>query len=499
MNHVTIKKKNETFIQIDGDTGVLMEIYEHFSFQPAGYKFMPAYRARRWDGYVRLFNTGTRTIYAGLIEPIKEFLESKNYTYEYIANGYYGVPDEEENIGYEDIANFADSLSLRSSGKEVSARDYQINAIVDCLRHKRRLILSPTGSGKSMILYLLIRYLQSVNPDYKFLIIVPTTSLVSQMYGDFKDYSSENGWDAYSQIHKITAGEDKNTKKNIVCSTWQSIYKLQGKYFNQFDCIICDEAHKMQANSITGIFEKATEVKYRFGCTGTLNDSKCNSMVLSGLTGKIQQVITTKELIDKKQLSDLDIKCILLRHDEATRIAFKKCEYDQEVDYLVTNSRRNKFISNIACAADGTTLVLYRFVEKQGKELYRLISEKEKNRKVFFISGSTSVEQREEIRQYANNHPCIVVASLGTTAAGVNIPSIESIIFAHPSKGKITNLQSIGRGLRLKEGKTKCTLYDIADDMSHKSWINYSLRHMGERIKTYTTEKFKFTITRIDI
>lgn len=500
MNEIKIRKKNETYLQIDADAGILMELYEHFSFHPPGYKFHPSFKARRWDGLIRLVNLGNRCIYAGLLPQVEEFLKSKGYDYQFEANGYYGMPREENNIGYEDIESFAKSLNLHSNGKPIEIRDYQINAIVSALRNKRQLVVAPTGSGKSCLLYVLCRYIQEkINPDFRFLIIVPTTSLVQQMYGDFNDYSSHNDFSANESIHKITGGEDKHTNKHITVSTWQSIFKLQSKYFNQFDVIICDEAHKLQSNSIVGIYEKATEVQYRFGCTGTLNDTKCHAMVLTGLTGQIVQVTTTKELQDKGQLSELDIKCILLRHSEEVRLAFKKADYDQEIGYIVTNERRNKFIAKLASQTEGTTLVLFRFVEKQGKQLYRLIQETEKNREVFLITGATPSEERERIRQHANKHPSIVIASLGTTAAGVNLPAIENIIFAHPSKAKITNLQSIGRGLRLSDGKTKCTLYDIADDLSYKKAINYTLRHMGERIKVYTKEKFKFNIIKLDI
>jgi len=319
------------------------------------------------------------------------------------------------------------------------------------------------------------------------------------MTGDFADYSTENGWDAKENVHKITAGENKKTDKSITISTWQSLYKMNSSYFNQFDVIICDEAHKLASNSITGIFEKATDVKYRIGCTGTVHDAKCHIMVLQGLTGPLYQVTTTRKLMDSKQVSDLRIKCLILKHSEEVRIAYKSQEYNTELGYIVTNDRRNKFIRNLALSTEGTTLILYRFVEKQGEVLYNLIKEASKGREVFLISGSTPTEEREYIRQYANEHSAIVIASLGTTAAGVNLPAIENIIFAHPSKSKISNLQSIGRGLRLKDGKTHCTLYDIVDDMSYKKYINHVLRHFGERVKQYTHEQFTYDITKIDI
>lgn len=496
---IIIKKKNEAYLSFSGDLGIMMEMSEHFSFQVPGAKFHPKVRARMWDGVIRLLNMGNRTLYSGLYDKVVEFLNSRNYTYALESDGYYEMPGIIENVGEEQVKEFADSLNICSAGKPIEVRDYQITAVTKALQDKRILLQSPTSSGKSLILYLVIRYLQEVNPDYRFLIIVPTTSLVSQMYGDFKDYSRLNGWSADENIHRITGGEDKRTNKNIVVSTWQSIYKLPANYFNGFDCIICDEAHKLASNSITGIFEKASDVKYRIGCTGTVHDAKCHVMVLQGLTGPIYQVTTTKKLMDTKQVSTLKIKCIVLKHPEEVKKAFKGLEYSDELDYVVTHNKRNLFIRNLALACDGTTLILYRFVEKQGEVLYNMIKEKSVGREVFFISGSTTAEEREQIRLYANEKPAIVIASLGTTAAGVNLPAIENIIFAHPSKSKISNLQSIGRGLRLKDGKTKCTLFDIVDDISYKNYVNHVLRHFGERVKQYTAEQFKYDITKVDL
>lgn len=496
--HITIKKKNEAYLTLKGDPGVIMEISEHFTFEVPGYKFMPAYKQGRWDGRIRLYDLGKATIYSGLYVKLISFLASRGYTYSLEANGYYGLPGEEDNVSLDMIKEYMSSLNLASKGKPLEYREYQAEGVYIAIKDRRALMKAATGAGKSLIIYCLFRYLLEQNEDHNILLVVPTIGLTTQMLADFKDYSSINGWDADSYVHLISGGKEKSSKKPITVSTWQSIAKMPHDYFNKFTVIACDEAHTLQAGSLTGIFEKATETVYRYGFTGTVQDTKCHALVIQGLTGPIHSIAETKDLIKAKQLTPIKINIIGLKHREEVCKAFKHSDYDKEIGYLVTNERRNKFIRNLALQTEGTCLVLYRFVENQGKPLYNLLKEKSQDREVRFISGEISDTEREEIRNLASSKPIIIVASYGTFKQGVNAPGISSIIFAHPSKGKITNLQSIGRGLRLFEGKDVCKLYDIADNMCYRKYINHTFNHLSERIKQYTTEGFPFTITNID-
>ena len=73
------------------------------------------------------------------------------------------------------------------------------------------------------------------------------------------------------------------------------------------------------------------------------------------------------------------------------------------------------------------------------------------------------------------------------------------MVFASPSKSKIRVLQSIGRGLRKSETKSKATLLDIADDLQWKSKKNYTLEHFAERIKMYNEERFDYKIYKVQL
>lgn len=302
-------------------------------------------------------------------------------------------------------------------------------------------------------------------------------------------------------IMKIEKIEVEEELTSVVVTTWQSIYKQPAAWFQQFDVIFGDEAHQFKAKSLSTIMEKMINVRYRIGTTGTIDNKKVHKLVLEGMFGPIYKVITTKELMEKGSVANLKIKCLVMKYDEITRKIRNKNTYQDEMDFIVTHDKRNKFIRNLAVSCEGNTLVLFQYVEKHGKVLYEMIKNKvHQDRKVFFIYGGTEVEARESARALTEKeNNAIIIASFGVFSTGINIPSIENVIFASPSKSKIRNLQSIGRGLRLKEGKTHCNLFDIADDLHWKSWKNHTLRHLQDRVQIYAEEQFSFKIVEVDL
>jgi superfamily II DNA or RNA helicase len=491
VSDLVITKKDEVFAKVACERHIAMELSEFFTFFVPGYQFVPAYRNRIWDGKIRLFALQSGQIYLGLVPYLKEFCTEREYTYE--------IEELTDEYSVYLAEKFIKTLNLHSDGKPIEVREHQLNAFVHAMRNRRTLLLSPTASGKSLIIYLICRQLLDYQ-NLKGLIIVPTTSLVEQLYADFGDYASESGFKNFMHVHRIYQGKEKTTDKAITISTWQSLYQMPKEYFEQFDYIIGDEAHLFKAQSLTTIMTAANKTKYRVGLTGTLDGTKTHKLVLEGLFGPVEKVITTKELIDKNQLSDFTIKCLVLKHSDEICAEMKGATYVDEIQYLIANEARNKFIRNLTISLKTNTLVLYQMVEKHGKILFDMIKERAGERKVFFVHGGTETETREEIRKIMEiENDAIVVASFGTFSTGINIRNLHNIIFASPSKSRVRNLQSIGRGLRQSEGKTIATLYDIADDLRHKKHMNFTLTHFVERVKIYNEEKFTFKIYNIGL
>lgn len=483
---ITIQKKNEVYLKIEAEQHVHKELSEIFSFEVPGAKFMPQYKSRIWDGKIRLYSPGTGEIYAGLFDYVCEYLNERGYEYCVQNNKFYGAPnDTEEYVTPEGVASF-----IRSLGLPFKIRDYQLKGLYLALKHRRKLLLSPTGSGKSLIIYSLVRW--HLEYDRNVLIIVPTTSLVNQLKQDFKDY----GWSADSYVHEIMGGREKYVDYPVVISTWQSIYKEPRKFFDRFDVVIGDEAHLYKAKSLSGILTKCHDAKYRVGMTGTLDGLHTHKLVLEGLFGTCDKVTSTIDLMKKGQLTPLKVKILLLQHGY---VPFDY--YQQEMDYLVSHSRRNNLICNLANDLEGNTLILFNYIEKHGDPLWELLNSRvNKDRKTFFIHGGVDAMQREEARNICEyEKDAIILASYGTFSTGINIRNLHNVIFASPSKSRVRNLQSIGRVLRKGDNKSKATLYDIADDCSRNSTHNYTLKHLGERIKIYEEEKFDYEITKVNL
>ena len=498
---IVVQKQNHANLVLGCDTGISMELSEFFSFFVPGYKFMPAYKNRVWDGKVRLYNQNNGELPVGLFYYLKEFAAKRGYAIEEIP-GPFGLASDTNKINPKEIMDFAKQLNLHGGGKPIDIRDYQFNAVCQGIHKKRAILLSPTGSGKSLIIYTLMRwYLE--NHKERVLIIVPTTSLVEQMHNDFRDYSSDDPeFDVDNICHKIYSGKEKfDIDQRVFISTWQSIYKLPGKWFEQFGAVFGDECHGFKSKSLTSIMNKCRLAQYRFGTTGTLDGSQTHQLVLEGLFGKVYNVTTTKKLQDEGTLAPLEIFMLRLRHPEHIRQDFGKKDYQTELDYIVKHQERNRFIRNLALDQKGNTLVLFQFVEKHGQPLYDMIKkDAEKDRRVFFVHGDVDTSDREYIRQITEKQKdAIIVASLGTFSTGINIKNLHNIIFASPSKSQIRVIQSIGRGLRKSEGGETTRLYDISDDLSHGNRKNYTLLHGFERQKMYENQKFEYKIYTIDL
>ena len=492
MSDIQIKKKNNVYITVQSDPSIAQELADHFSFDAPGAKFHPLFRNKLWDGKIRLFSMFTKELYVGLKTYLEHFAEVNNYTIDYSE-----YIDNADTVTVEQLKEFINELNLSLPGGE-SIRDYQLDAVYRAITDGRRLLLSPTGSGKSLIIYCLLRWNEKFGRQQ--LILVPTTSLVEQMYADFQSYSQNNGWKVSESCSRIYAGHSKENLLPIVISTWQSVYELPKKFFENYQVVYGDEAHTFKAKSLTGIMHKMVNTPYRIGTTGTLDGTKTHKLVLEGLFGSVYKVTSTKQLMDNDQLAELKIFGLVLQYPDDVKKACKDNKYPDEMDFLCGYEPRNKFIRNLAISQTGNSLVLFQYVEKHGQILFDMIKAKGGDRKVFFVFGGTETADREDIRRITElENDAIIVASYGTFSTGINIRNLHNIIFASPTKSKIRNLQSVGRGLRKGDAKTHCNLYDIGDDLTWKTRKNYTLLHMIERIKTYNDEHFDYKLVKVPL
>lgn len=473
MTKIILRKIDEVYIDILTDEpSIHKEIEDRFTFRKP--TFIP-HNQRIWmrnsNPKVPLYREKDKFFYIGLLPELTEYFDKCKYPYE--IKGTFSS----ENIIIPEIDEFIDSLHLP---EKYVVRDYQKEYIIHCINEGRALCVAPTSSGKSLMQYILFRYW-----DSKTLLIVPTKNLVSQMYNDFKDY----GYDAEKNIHCVTGGVDKFTDKKLICSTWQSIFNQDFDYYKDFKVIFGDEAHSFKADSLIGIMRKTVNSPIKIGFTGTTTKNELFDKQIEGLFGPTISFTTTKELIDKGISAPLYIKSVLLEHkDSPYRNYTEAIEYEDEISYLLNNESRKKFLVNLILQLKGNTLVMFKHIN-YGKELFLRVGDKSIYEN-FYIDGSSSVKQRDEIRTNIENSENSITFASVVFSTGVNIKKINNIVFIEPSKSRVRVLQSIGRGLRTAEGKNKLTLYDIADKIIFSGKNNTTLNHYYSRLKLYKTEGF---------
>ncbi|MGE5862682.1 MAG: DEAD/DEAH box helicase family protein [Nitrososphaerales archaeon] len=544
MADITISKKNETYISIEGEQYILQELQDCFTFYADGYKYHPSFRAKHWDGKIRILRLVSRQrgeLYLGLAEQVVQFCKSRGYSYSIDKSMMM------ERFSEEEIDEFLSNINL-----PFELRDYQISGFKDVIQKRRQLLISPTSSGKSATIYLITKFLES--KGLRGLIIVPNLTLIHQLYTNFEEYSINNKWNF--KIHKIYSGQDKdpaiviileennkihtykgsdgvrvlNSKlpfkqakdlsksdvlvgnitikkikiesPSILLSTWQSLNQIKDKsYYQQFDYVIVDEAHQAKSKSITDIMEKCINSSFKTGLTGTLDGLKVNEKTLIGLFGPVNKLISTKELMDRKQVANFKIECLVLKYDKPVAKIIKNYKYQEEIKFLITNNNRNIFIKNLALSLKKNTIILFNYVDSHGRILYELLnnSKHKGNRNIYFIHGGVDSEERERIRKIIETEEdAIIVASVGTMSTGTSINNLYNIIFASPAKSRIRNLQSIGRVLRLHDEDKLATLFDIVDNLEYGKHKNFSLQHFFERIKIYDGEQFNYRIKSIN-
>lgn len=500
MTDITVTKRDEVYLSIAvQEESVARELGEYFSFHPPNYQYSPSFTGKKWnprtrkydrvhrywDGKIRLYNRGRGTLYLGLLSHLEHFCKENNYSLDVQLN------EAASEFSQKEALDFIEGLNLPKeiNGKPLIVQPEQVKAFIAAVRDRRRLILYPTGGGKSLIIYFILRYF-----DTKTLIVVPTTTLVHQLAGDFKDYGYK------SEVHKIMEGNSPISDSPISVGTWQSLYKLKANYFNDFGLLIGDEAHLFQADSLTKLMAKTTNIPVKIGLTATIQDTPVHKLTLEGVFGPVKTLVKTKDLMDRKFLADLKVKIITLAYPDDVRKAVSKAGYRGEVEYIVSSSKRNNFITNLALSLDGNSMILFHFVDKHGRILYDLITKNAGNREVFFIHGGVESEERDNIRRIVDKQKnAIIVASYGTFSTGINMPNLHNLIFATSFKSKIRNMQSIGRGLRKTATKDKCTLFDLCDDFTYNGKANYSVKHLKERIEIYNQEQFDYKLYTVSL
>lgn len=481
MADITIERVNASFIRIyTEDAGIRQDIDDNFTYDEPGFV---KNKWTKWNGQVRLFKRRGNTLPYGCLQMLLQMAKDRNWSFDLDS----AFKTDISKVTREELVDWVNTLNIHSNGMPIDPYDYQHDALYLGVRFGRYVALAATSAGKSLIAYLLTRYYEMLSNDdgKKILIIVPSQMLVDQLYSDFKDYSSANGWQVSSLVHTIMEGKPKNANKMVYISTWQSIYEEDEEYFKQFGRVICDEVHLASGKSITTIMNNCTNAYQRVGMTGTLKAEKIHPILVMSLFGPIKRVVTTKQLIDAGRATEVFIKMFQLNYDQEEAAYVSECSYQKELEFLIGHNSRNKMLGSLAASVKGNTLVMFERLEHI-ENVKAQLDKLNHGKKIYVITGAVDRDERADIKAIAEQEDgVIVLGTRGCVSTGLSIKKLRNLIFAHPSKSIITILQAVGRIIRLHDEKGSAHVYDPIDNFLYDEKPNYTLRHALERWQIY--------------
>lgn len=374
--------------------------------------------------------------------------------------------------------------------------DYQYESIKEMLSNGRGVVKIPTGGGKGVIMGGFMQTVLKENPKLRILCIVPNSSLLSQLYKEFKNVCKIDSITKWSGSHDpdLTASLMVCNLQILNINTDRAI-----KTIRDYDIIIIDECHKIKKNNKINSVLNMCITSNIFGLTGTIPKDPIDMWNMIGKIGKILYTKTSSEIRSQaKSIAPVEVKALTLTHKKRPKKYVCKPpdpfipnqQYINEIEFLYDSEWRNQFICNISEKLNGNVLILVDRIN-HGETLCELLK-KTTNKQVEWINGDLPVPDRDAIQarmEIQDDIACVAIASIFST--GISIKNLKYIIFVCIGKSFTLVVQSIGRSLRLHENKTKSVIFDINDT------TKYSELHFLERLKFYEEEEINYEIRKI--
>lgn len=484
--------------KIECDEDIYMMLRDHLSFFAEGYQFNPKFKYGAWDGKIRLLEYD-RKVPIGLVSYVKKFASNMDYSI-------YVDPklETKSNLSREAFDKWINSLEIYAGKTRIQPHWYQADAVYKGIVEKRAILNLPTSAGKSLIQALSARFYLQTKAG-KVLILVPNTGLVTQMKSDLIDYRLFEPDD----IAELRAGK-KPKDEAVVVATWQSAIKQPAEWLAQFGMLLCDEMHLCIGKSISTIIKGLECCEFKFGLTGSLRDGKANLMQYQSLFGEVFKPVSTAQLMEEGQVTNLDINCILLNFPDEFKKAVKGADYQGEIKAITQYKPRNDFICNVAlnlAKKDQNAFLMFKHIE-HGKSLYDHL--KGLHDKVYYVSGEVNADTRDTLKKMAESESgVIIVASYGVFSTGISVKNLHHVLLAHPVKSAVIIKQTIGRVLRKHSSKDIAKVWDFIDDLSivkttkagktSRTNVNYAFKHGLERIRIYNEEKFNYIMKKFNL
>jgi len=417
-------------------------------------------------------------------------------------------------LSLEEFTEWANSFF---ADKELQPRDYQIEAAWRIVKFRFSSLEIATSSGKTLIAFIVLAYLKNVRGINKFLMIVPNTTLIIQGAEDFEGYGLKELDNCDIQL--IHGGNKNKISGGLMIGTYQSLVKQEESFFDGVEAIFVDESHQSHSKSIKEVISKCKDSIYRFGLSGTLtNRATAEHLTIQQYLGPLVMEISPKFLFDNKYATPVSIKIVKMNWlDEDIKEKLYKLRssrnskdndkldgneiFNIERKLVVASDKRLKYIVDFISKTSKNSLVLFQSVgEGYGKRIYEDLREIQADKEVFYVDGDTDPERRDYYKtKMEEGTNKVLVASFGTLSTGVSVKNIHNIFLVESYKSEVLIKQSLGRGMRLYEGKEKVNIIDFVDDFSFEGSANYLMKHSLERIEIYKREKFDYKMYNVNL
>lgn len=506
MSEITLINYNELYYQLSTTLDISGALRDNFSYRAPGFIFNPLYKNGLWNGFVCLYKG--KLFPKGLLPDLKKFCEVNNIKLNIPTSLYLKSISESRIDEIIEETNLSDVNKKTGEVIPIKLRDYQVDAIKTAILQKHQLIVSQTSTGKTLMIYMILKILQenvlfstpySTFAYSKMLVIVPSITLVEQMYNDFINYSKLNGWPAEDLCTKMHSKAKPDLSKPILITTWQSLMDKDERFFKLYGCVILDEAHKIgksntkESKEVEKEINKCVNAEFLLGFTGTMLDEPLYKKKIQSFFGGHKEVTSYQEAIQAGNICDLKVNILKLNYTSG--LEDKMRNYKNEKSFIMSSSRRNEFIKKLLLKTHGNKLLLFMEIKKHAKVIYEAIKtdERFKDYQIILLDSSSKVDVREKAKTLLEtNNNVIVFGTYALLGTGWSVNNIWNVFFIAPLKSKVAILQSIGRGLRLIPGQNKiCNIWDIVDKFEYK---NILYRHFLQREKYYKENNFKYII-----
>ncbi len=501
--------ENKNFLQVIDCTDLeLKQLQYSFRKKIKNWRFHPQVKRKLWDGYMSFIDPSGR-IPVGLWHELTQVCKEYGFAISFDNFDLFRSPyTKEEYLQWVKATSFFDK-----KGNKIEPRDYQIDSVWAILKYKLSISEIATSAGKTLIMYMVMSFLKHKGLLKRMLIVVPNISLIIQTYEDFFCYSNK---DVELKMQMISGSTEKEIDEDteLVIGTFQTLVKQPVTFFDGFDVVCIDEAHFTQAKSVKETIAKCRNVTYRFGLSGTLEkDDFAERLTLQAYLGPLINKVSAEFLFQNNYATPVQVKIIKLNYmNNETREKLQQIRkrrnsidgakiLDIERKLVIESKKRLNYICELVNQTTKNTLVLFHNVKADyGKKIQERLFEISRDKDVFYVDGETDVEKREYFKNsLETGENKVLIASFGTFSTGISVKNIHNIVFAESFKSDKIIRQSIGRGMRLHESKTKTNIIDISDDFSYNGDKNFLIRHMEKRMEIYDSQGFPYKIYNVEI